>query len=65
MKCPRCGEAMHPKSATCKNCGARIVRKNEALARKMTTNSRVAMAVGGFLVILAGVLAFNGAYLFG
>ena len=65
MKCPRCNEPMNPRSVTCKSCGAHILRKSDKMAKKMTVNRWISMAAGGVLIIIALVLAYSGAYLFG
>ncbi|MGL1862757.1 MAG: hypothetical protein OCC46_09585 [Pseudodesulfovibrio sp.] len=56
---------MNPRSATCKSCGARILRKSDKMAKGMTVNRWISMAAGGFLIIIAIALAYNEAYLFG
>lgn len=65
MKCPSCGKPINPRSNMCKYCNSHLVRKSDKMARKMTMNARIAMASGGLLIIIALVLAFNNALVFG
>ena len=62
MKCPNCNRLIHAQAQTCKHCGTRVVRKSDKMVRKMTMNARIAMACGGLLIIIGGIVGFYGAY---
>ena len=65
MKCPQCGKNISAQAHACKRCGARIVRKSDRMARKLTMSGLPAMACGGLLVLIGLISLINGAYQMG
>lgn len=65
MKCPNCGKNISTQAHSCKHCGKKIIRKSDKMAQKIIVNSKVALACGGLLFLIGGLLLFYGAYQMG
>ncbi len=65
MKCPCCGKTISAQAHSCKYCGKKFIRKSDKMAQKIIVNGKVALACGGLLFLVGGLLLFYGAYQMG
>jgi ribosomal protein L40E len=62
MKCPRCGKIITAGAVQCRHCRVHIVRPSDKIVRKMTVNSRIAVACGGLLLFMGAAALMAAAY---
>lgn len=65
MRCPKCNSPMGKNSYTCRYCGARFYKPSKSAKHNMGSNARISLISGTLLILIAGVLMLNEAWLFG